>query len=563
MLVLYNIQCFHHTYNSLFSGDFRTLIKQQKEAEEAEEMKKSKSSKLKVKGHRRGRSDGTIFIKDKQRRTSDLFNVSNNLLRQMSTSSGSLEYKGSFSHIDAVQKEFTNMSFLTEPDERDEAQKALHVWQMYKMTLEKNCNEVKRSIEERKETLVTMVTEYANELVEKLDKKFKEQQLQADQNIKSLQMVSTGSQSALGDSSLTTVPPTPPHLKLTHQTHETLSQSVSQLFGSFQTIQTRSTVDEDRRSSGEGEKSNLFMSRPQYLGSISAKTSKDMRECGITDMAFTKDRQVIVVDKHNKLVKVLDTEGKLVRFIGKNILKEPSRVSVLPWSEQVLVTDSGAQEVKVFSTDGAVVSTVATDLSSPSGHCVIPDLRQIAVINFDTKLVTVYEEDSDSGFKKLHSFPTGLDCPAYITRTHTNNLVISDWSANKLRIYNSQGKFLKQISKAGSGQGQISKPQGVHGDSHGNLLLGEKGNRRIQIFNDEGESTFVMDKKTYELNIPMSLDTTEDGYMIIGEYQGSIKFFKYLDLPETNHMTVGQKPKGRATSVVSPEVFVTPSESVM
>ena len=201
------------------------------------------------------------------------------------------------------------------------------------------------------------------------------------------------------------------------------------------------------------------MSQPQYLGCISAKTGKDSSECGLTDVAFAGDRQVIVVDKHNKLVKVLEPDGKLVRYVGRNIVKEPSRVSVLPWNEHVLITDSGAQDVKLFTPEGAMVGEVASDLSSPSGHCIIPDTRRVAIINFDTKLVTVYENEAEepAAFKKLHSFPTGLDCPAYITRTSCNNLVVSDWSAHKLRIYSDQGKFLKQISSVGSGQGQVTQ----------------------------------------------------------------------------------------------------------
>ena len=100
---------------------------------------------------------------------------------------------------------------------------------------------------------------------------------------------------------------------------------------------------------------------------------------------------------------------------------------------------------------------------------------------------------------------------------------------------------------------QVSKPQGVHGDHHGNLLLGEKGNRRVQIFNEEGISTFLMDKKTYNLNLPMALDTTSDGCLAVAEYQGSVKFYRYLDIPGAPPMAMGQRPKGRATSVVSPE----------
>ena len=91
---LTNVECW---FSSFFhAGDFRTLLKrQQKEAEEAEaETKQSLrgSFRLKVKGHRRGRSDGTIFIKEKYNRMPDAFNVSNNLLRQMSTSSGKYRF---------------------------------------------------------------------------------------------------------------------------------------------------------------------------------------------------------------------------------------------------------------------------------------------------------------------------------------------------------------------------------------------------------------------------------------------------------------------------------------
>lgn len=373
--------------------------------------------------------------------------------------------------------------------------------------------------------------------------------------------------------------PTKPLPDLTHNTKDSLKSALPQIFGTFQTLKSKASLSNfealcsssweqsDNRTSGndpgsEASISTVIMSRPEFLGSISTKSSKDTRECGITDMAFTKEQNIIVVDKHNKLVKVFDTNGILLKFLGRNVLKEPSRVTVLPWNGHILVSDSSLQVVTVFNIDGAVIGSFAEGLSSPNAICTMPDKR-IAVVNFDTKLVSIYSTDSQGDYKKSMSFATGLDCPAYITCTSSGHLAISDWSENRLRLYDTQGKLFKQINKTGSGQGQINKPQGIHGDCHGNLFLGEKGNRRIQIFNEDAESTFIMDKKMYDLNLPMAIDTTSDGFLIIAEYQGAIKFFRYLDVPIVERITIKSPTvkKGRGTATVSPEVFSSVEES--
>jgi len=55
-----------------------------------------------------------------------------------------------------------------------------------------------------------------------------------------------------------------------------------------------------------------------------------------------------------------------------------------------------------------------------------------------------------------------------------------------VRDYNVIGAPVKIIGKRGAGQGESSYPMGLAVDTAGNLVVGEQGNKRVQIFNKEG-----------------------------------------------------------------------------
>jgi len=54
------------------------------------------------------------------------------------------------------------------------------------------------------------------------------------------------------------------------------------------------------------------------------------------------------------------------------------------------------------------------------------------------------------------------------------------------RMYVMIGVPVKIIGKQGSGQGELSLPTGLAVDAAGNLVVGERGNKRVQIFNKDG-----------------------------------------------------------------------------
>jgi streptogramin lyase len=61
-------------------------------------------------------------------------------------------------------------------------------------------------------------------------------------------------------------------------------------------------------------------------------------------------------------------------------------------------------------------------------------------------------------------------------------------SGSNMRImkFTSDGKFIKTWGKPGSGPGELNVPHGLAFDSKGRLFVADRGNNRLQIFDQEG-----------------------------------------------------------------------------
>jgi len=62
-----------------------------------------------------------------------------------------------------------------------------------------------------------------------------------------------------------------------------------------------------------------------------------------------------------------------------------------------------------------------------------------------------------------------------------------DWKANNIKVFDSNGKFVRTIAKQGQGPGEINFPSGLLITSENELLVEDAGNRRLAYFSLEGE----------------------------------------------------------------------------
>lgn len=78
--------------------------------------------------------------------------------------------------------------------------------------------------------------------------------------------------------------------------------------------------------------------------------------------------------------------------------------------------------------------------------------------------------------------------PADVAWDSAGDIYVADGYGNNARVakFDENGKFIKSWGSKGSGQGQFNSVRGIAIDSHGNVYVADAGNKRIQVFDGDG-----------------------------------------------------------------------------
>ena len=152
-----------------------------------------------------------------------------------------------------------------------------------------------------------------------------------------------------------------------------------------------------------------------------------------------------------------DETGKLVKSFGAGLILFPHGLSVDPegnvWVTDGLGKDGKGHQVFKFSPDGKVLMTLGKPGVVGSG----PD-------EFNAPSATLVAPNGDIFVADGHG-------------GNTNARIVK---------FDKTGKFIKTWGKKGSAPGEIDGPHTLAMDSRGRLYLGDRGNNRIQIFDQDG-----------------------------------------------------------------------------
>ena len=98
------------------------------------------------------------------------------------------------------------------------------------------------------------------------------------------------------------------------------------------------------------------------------------------------------------------------------------------------------------------------------------------------------------------------------------------------QVYDRNGNYVFHFGSKGNGKGEINMPFGLAADIHGNLIVVDGVNRRIQIFKqDNGEYVGSIESLSDPLCAPRGVAVTNDGYILVADRNNNcIKKFKYL-----------------------------------
>jgi streptogramin lyase len=161
-----------------------------------------------------------------------------------------------------------------------------------------------------------------------------------------------------------------------------------------------------------------------------------------------------------------DRDGKFLREIGKNLYawSYGHTVRIDP-QDNIWVTDKGSDMVVKFNPAGRVLMVFGR--------------KQEA-------------SDKETGPLERHKPPLPPDIGRFRQVTDVawdpaGNTYISDGYINsRVAKVDKNGNWLKSFGEPGSQPGQLNTPHSIAADAKGNIYVADRGNRRIQVFDGEG-----------------------------------------------------------------------------
>lgn len=260
------------------------------------------------------------------------------------------------------------------------------------------------------------------------------------------------------------------------------------------------------------------------------------------DVAVANGR-VYIADEFNNRVAVYDTEGNYLMSIGGPIeagappvLNRPNGVAIGP-DGRLYVADTWNYRVQVFTLEGEPLHS--------------------------------WGQVGQFGFEAGQSPEDAFWGPRDILVDAQGRVYVSDTGNKRIRVYTSEGQWIRDIGSGGSGDGQLDEPSGLALHPDGRLFVADTWNRRISVFSTEGQHLYNFAVRGWyddQGNRPyLALDTAQNILYVTDPEAGRVLVFDTYgnclgsfgqageDLPEASQLNV-------ATGIVTDEqnnVYVT------
>lgn len=122
----------------------------------------------------------------------------------------------------------------------------------------------------------------------------------------------------------------------------------------------------------------------------------------------------------------------------------------------------------------------------------------------------------------------GFDRPSDIIRLHNGDLLVAENAGDRLALLNSKGHFIKNIGSKGRGAGQMVGPLYLAQDDLGRIYATDYGNRRVDVFDDEGNALYSFGGKQSGfkgLKGPTGIAVLNDSVFVADDQKGCIYEF--------------------------------------
>jgi streptogramin lyase len=176
-------------------------------------------------------------------------------------------------------------------------------------------------------------------------------------------------------------------------------------------------------------------------------------------------------------VMVFDLHGKYLRTWGEGAFTYPHGLRVLR-DGLVWIADRQMQQVLKYDPDGKLLMSLGQ--------------KGVAGDNNST--------DKFNGASDVVTAPNG-------------DIFVSDGEGGNSRVvkFSKDGTFIKSWGTKGAGQGELNTPHNIAMDSKGRVWVCDRGNKRLQVFDQDGK---YLDQMT-QFGAPASIFITKDDVMFV------------------------------------------------
>ena len=205
-------------------------------------------------------------------------------------------------------------------------------------------------------------------------------------------------------------------------------------------------------------------------------------------------------------------------------------------SGKIYITDSGHDRIQVFSSTGSPLFTFGKS-GKANGHFNFPnaiaidDEDNVYVAEFKNNRIQVF--DSKGKYLRTITSPNkALFEPLAMTFGNDKSLYVAS-RTGAIIIMSKTGKLIATFGTNGADVGQLSYPNGIDVDRHGNIIVSDSGNARIQIFDKKGQVLKLLQQPQFKVSVPRGVTVDDkDRLYVVDIFQHKVvvydKDYKYL-----------------------------------
>ena len=250
------------------------------------------------------------------------------------------------------------------------------------------------------------------------------------------------------------------------------------------------------------------------------RSSSEDQFDAVTGLSVTSSGEIVVADYGNGKVKVFNKYGQAKwRFGPPSNIQKPWDVKALP-DGHLMVTDYRTKDARIFTMLGQFVRRFAEFVPDPSGIAVRKNGDIIITnVNSINKAVIIF---NNSGEEVFRIEDAKLQWPRYVAVNVNDDIIVSDIKARCVIAFTPDGKQ----------KWQYVVQKGVEGvccDKHGHVIISDRGSNRIHLLTADGHFRCYLLTQADGLDNPKAIAIDRDGQLVVGQRDGMVKIFRYLN----------------------------------